>query len=126
MAIDPSSHRHHAKLTPIDVLALFVLDQKLLGEASEWWPFVDSLPRTFTTPVFLRRKVVESLPKDLREDVQTGITFIQRTFLKLKVLLGGHVEEEPEVQCLSTGFTVEPLCVGLDSSQHAVYLRARQ
>ncbi|EEC12062.1 SET domain-containing protein, putative [Ixodes scapularis] len=97
--------RHHAKLTPIDVLTLFVLDQKLLGEASRWWPFVDSLPRTFTTPVFLRRKVFESLPKDLREEVQTGITFIQRTFLKLKVLLGGHVEEEPEVQCLSTGFT---------------------
>ncbi|CAN7989380.1 unnamed protein product [Ixodes hexagonus] len=97
--------RHHAKLTPIDVLTIFVLDQKLLGEASGWWQFVDSLPRTFTTPVFLSRKVLKSLPKDVREEVRAGITFIQRTFLKLKALLTGHVTEEPKVQGLCTGFT---------------------
>lgn len=65
LAIDFSKARAHfpaafvAATPPHAVLCLFLASQRLLGEASFWWPYLRILPREFDTPLYFD-------PDDLR------------------------------------------------------------
>lgn len=96
--------RHHTEVVAIEVLTLFLMNEKLLGETSQWQQFINSLPATFTTPVFLKGSLLKKLPSDIYNSAQKDIARILRTFLKLKALLGHDVVEEPQLQDLYSQF----------------------
>ena len=43
-------------------LAMFLLHEKLLGNKSFWFPYLSTLPKTFTTPAFLPDNQLATLP----------------------------------------------------------------
>ena len=56
-------------------LALFLLHEKLLGIESFWFPYLSSLPKTFTTPAFLPDRQLFTLPP-LLKGTQTTLLII--------------------------------------------------
>ena len=43
------------------LVMLFLVTQRLLGERSEWAPWIAALPREFTTPPFFRGAEMDEL-----------------------------------------------------------------
>lgn len=79
--------RNHRQLAPIEVLTLFLMNEKLRGHDSEWRFFINSLPTTYTTPVYLGSRLLAKLPCDMFRRAQTQVSRIRSTFLKLRTLL---------------------------------------
>lgn len=79
--------RNHRQLTPIEVLTLFLMNEKLRGHDSEWCFFINSLPTTYTTPVFLGTRLLAKLPCNLFCKAHAQVSRIRSTFLKLRTLL---------------------------------------
>ena len=53
----PGVNRHHfpdvhSTLAPYVATRLFLMKQCLLKEQSPWWPYINSLPRSFNTPLW--------------------------------------------------------------------------
>lgn len=42
----------HSTFTPHIATRLFLMKQNLLKEQSPWWPYINSLPRSFSTPLW--------------------------------------------------------------------------
>lgn len=42
----------HSTFTPHVAIRLFLVKQYLLKEQSPWWPYINSLPRSFSTPLW--------------------------------------------------------------------------
>lgn len=42
----------HSTFTPHVATRLFLVKQRLLKAQSPWWPYINSLPRSFTTPLY--------------------------------------------------------------------------
>lgn len=97
--------RNHGQLTPIEVLTLFLMNEKLRGHDSEWRFFIKSLPATYTTPVFLGSRLLAKLPCDLFRKAQTQVSRIRSTFLKLQTLTKESTGGNSLLSSLSKNFT---------------------
>uniref|UniRef100_A0A6M2CSL2 Putative ribosomal n-lysine methyltransferase set11 n=1 Tax=Rhipicephalus microplus TaxID=6941 RepID=A0A6M2CSL2_RHIMP len=97
--------RNHRKLTPIEVLTLFLMNEKLRGHDSEWRYFINSLPTTYTTPVYLGSKLLAKLPCSVFRKAQTQVSKIRSTFLKLRALLKENEDVDSLFASLSKNFT---------------------
>ena len=54
------------KLKAMEILSLFLVIQRYLGNNSKWKPYIDSLPSEYTVPLFCSEEEVKVLPNFLK------------------------------------------------------------
>lgn len=59
-------HDSHIKFRAMDVLTLFLLYHKFLGEASQWKEYLDSLPGEYSVPAYCSLEEASVLPEVLK------------------------------------------------------------
>lgn len=69
--IDPNCHyfclpswKH--RLSPLLALCVFLVCERHRGEASDWFPYIDVLPTTYTCPAYFTDDVMAVLPTSVR------------------------------------------------------------
>ncbi|XP_031727538.1 SET domain-containing protein 4 isoform X3 [Anarrhichthys ocellatus] len=88
------------RLSPLLVLCVFLVCERHLGEASDWFPYIDVLPAAYTCPAYFTDDVVAVLPSDAwrraleqREAVRELHSLNQNFFRSLQPLLSQPVDE---------------------------------
>ncbi|KAM9201241.1 SET domain-containing protein 4 isoform 2-T3 [Dugong dugon] len=66
--------------SPLLALCSFLVSEKHAGDQSPWKPYLETLPKTYTCPVCLERKVVNLLPRPLRAKAQEQRAHVQEFF----------------------------------------------
>lgn len=54
------------RLSPLVALCVFLVCERHLGEASDWFPYIDVLPAAYTCPAYFADDVVAALPSGAR------------------------------------------------------------
>uniref|UniRef100_A0A3Q4AV13 Rubisco LSMT substrate-binding domain-containing protein n=1 Tax=Mola mola TaxID=94237 RepID=A0A3Q4AV13_MOLML len=86
--------------SPVLVLCVFLMYERHRGEASDWFPYIDLLPATYTCPVFFTDEVLAVLPTTVwrqaleqREALREIYSSNQDFFRSLQPILSQPVEE---------------------------------
>lgn len=79
--------RFQVKISPIEALSLFLLYEKFLGGKSEWHPYLEVLPKSFSMPVMWSDDELQHLPGWILSKVKDQKHIISKSFEKLKNLL---------------------------------------
>jgi len=74
-------------LSPMQALSLFLMFERVKNEKSEWFPYLTTLPISYSTPAFFRQSDIEMLPKQLQDKVYTQLSNLQRAFEGLKQVI---------------------------------------
>ncbi|KAL4657010.1 SET domain-containing protein 4 isoform X1 [Arapaima gigas] len=87
-------------ISPLLALCVFLISERHLGRVSQWKPYIDILPRSYTCPLYFSDEVVGLLPKILRKKVlsQRNMVFELHTcsqdfFKSLQTLFSHSVED---------------------------------
>ncbi|XP_030298205.1 SET domain-containing protein 4 isoform X2 [Sparus aurata] len=88
------------RLSPLLALCVFLVCERHRGEASDWFPYIDVLPTTYTCPAYFTDDVVAALPASVkkraseqREAVREIHSSHQDFFRSLQPILSQPVEE---------------------------------
>ncbi|XP_069000252.1 SET domain-containing protein 4 [Embiotoca jacksoni] len=54
------------RVSPLLALCVFLVCERHRGEASDWFPYVDALPKTYTCPAYFSDDVTSALPASVR------------------------------------------------------------
>lgn len=88
------------RLSPLLALCVFLVCERHRGEASDWFPYIDVLPATYTCPAYFTDDVMAVLPTSVRrraleqrEAVREIHSVNQDFFRSLQPLLNQPVEE---------------------------------
>ncbi|XP_059179881.1 SET domain-containing protein 4 [Centropristis striata] len=88
------------RLSPLLALCVFLLCERHRGEASDWFPYIDVLPTTYTCPAYFTNDVIGVLPASVqrralqqREAVREIHSSNQDFFRTLQPILSQPVEE---------------------------------
>ncbi|KAK2824630.1 hypothetical protein Q5P01_021805 [Channa striata] len=88
------------RLSPLLVLCVFLVCERHRGEASDWFPYINVLPSTYTCPTYFTDDVMAVLPASVlrqaleqREAVQEIHSSNQDFFKSLQPILNRPVEE---------------------------------
>uniref|UniRef100_A0A3B4ULA9 SET domain containing 4 n=1 Tax=Seriola dumerili TaxID=41447 RepID=A0A3B4ULA9_SERDU len=88
------------RLSPLLALCVFLVCERHQGEASDWLPYIDVLPTTYTCPAYFTDDVVTALPAcvrrralEQREAVREIHSSNQDFFRSLQPILNQPVEE---------------------------------
>ncbi|KAM6293689.1 SET domain-containing protein 4 isoform 1-T1 [Porphyrio hochstetteri] len=71
-------------VSPLIALCTFLIAEKHAGEKSQWKPYLDVLPKTYTCPVCLEHDVVGLLPEPLRKKAQEQRTMVHDLYVSSK------------------------------------------
>ncbi|NXN12796.1 SETD4 protein, partial [Indicator maculatus] len=71
-------------VSPLLALCTFLIAEKYAGEESQWKPYLDVLPKTYTCPVCLEPDVVSLLPEPLRKKAQEQRTMVHELYISSK------------------------------------------
>ncbi|NXT78258.1 SETD4 protein, partial [Zapornia atra] len=71
-------------VSPLIALCTFLIAEKHAGEKSQWKPYLDVLPKTYTCPVCLEHDVVGLLPEPLRKKTQEQKTMVCDLYVSSK------------------------------------------
>ncbi|XP_070696721.1 SET domain-containing protein 4 [Pempheris klunzingeri] len=89
-----------ARLSPLLALCVFLVCERHRGEASDWFPYINVLPTTYTCPAYFTDDVMAALPASMRrraleqrEAVREIYSFNQDFFRTLQPSLSQPVEE---------------------------------
>ncbi|XP_026164749.1 SET domain-containing protein 4 isoform X2 [Mastacembelus armatus] len=87
-------------LSPLLVLCVFLVCERHRGEASDWFPYIDVLPTTYTCPAYFTDDVLAVLPASVRrqaleqqETIREIHSLNQDFFRSLQPILSEPVEE---------------------------------
>ncbi|XP_035265376.1 SET domain-containing protein 4 [Anguilla anguilla] len=58
--------RWKPSVSPVLALCVFLISERHLGAGSQWKPYIDVLPKTYTCPVYFSDDVISLLPGDLQ------------------------------------------------------------
>ncbi|XP_041803910.1 SET domain-containing protein 4 [Chelmon rostratus] len=88
------------RLSPLLALCAFLVCERHRGEASDWFPYIDALPTSYTCPAYFTDEVMAVLPTGVRrraleqrEAVRGIHCFNQDFFRSLQPILSQPVEE---------------------------------
>ncbi|XP_073337723.1 SET domain-containing protein 4 [Pagrus major] len=88
------------RLSPMVALCVFLVCERHRGETSDWFPYIDVLPATYTCPAYFTDDVVAVLPTNIRrraseqrEAVREIHSSHQDFFRSLQPILSQPVEE---------------------------------
>ncbi|XP_067258980.1 SET domain-containing protein 4 [Chanodichthys erythropterus] len=59
--------RWHPPISPLLALCCFLIAERHRGDASEWSPYIDILPKTYTCPVYFSNDMIGLLPGSLQK-----------------------------------------------------------
>ena len=72
------------RLKPLLMLCVFILYEKHRGESSFWYPYISTLPRSFSTPAYFNDVELNALPSSLSEQCTTQINTVHESYEELK------------------------------------------
>ncbi|XP_029376272.1 SET domain-containing protein 4 isoform X2 [Echeneis naucrates] len=88
------------RLSPLLALCVFLVCERHRGEASDWFPYIDTLPRTYTCPAYFTDDVMAVLPAcvrrwalEQRQTVQEFHSSNQDFFSSLQPVVSQPVED---------------------------------
>ncbi|XP_031171843.1 SET domain-containing protein 4 [Sander lucioperca] len=88
------------RLSPLLALCVFLVCERHRGEASDWFPYIDALPTTYTCPAYFTDDVMAVLPTSVRrraleqrEAVRELHSFNQDFFRSLQPIVSRPVDE---------------------------------
>ncbi|KAL3050705.1 hypothetical protein OYC64_012677 [Pagothenia borchgrevinki] len=88
------------RISPLLALCVFLVCERHRGEASDWFPYIDVLPKTYTCPAYFSDDVMAVLPTsvqrkalDQREEVRGLHSSNVSLFRSLQPILSQPVEE---------------------------------
>uniref|UniRef100_A0A672IH19 SET domain-containing protein n=1 Tax=Salarias fasciatus TaxID=181472 RepID=A0A672IH19_SALFA len=64
--LGPYIKRWEPRLSPLVALCVFLVCERCKGEASDWFPYIDVLPSSYTCPAYFSDDVMAALPSGLR------------------------------------------------------------
>ncbi|KAM8859614.1 SET domain-containing protein 4 isoform 3-T4 [Spinachia spinachia] len=64
--LGPYIKRWKPRLSPLVALCVFLVCERHLGEASDWFPYIDVLPAAYTCPAYFADDVLAVLPSGVR------------------------------------------------------------
>jgi len=85
------SYRSFQQLSSYDILSTFLMYERHCGVQSQWFPYINMLPQTYSTPVYWSPETLLSLPPDISEDARLLTNKIAKNFRRLKDLFR-HIE----------------------------------
>ncbi|XP_056312601.1 SET domain-containing protein 4 [Danio aesculapii] len=92
--------RWHPPISPLLALCCFLISERHHGDASEWSPYINILPKTYTCPVYFPDNIIELLPRSLqkkateqKEQFQELFSSSQTFFHSLQPLFNQPTEE---------------------------------
>lgn len=98
--IGPYIKSWKSRLSPLLALCVFLVCERHRGQLSEWSPYIDVLPTTYTCPAYFSEDVTDVLPitvrrwaLEQRESVQQFYSSNQDFFRSLQPILDQPVEE---------------------------------
>ncbi|XP_078699190.1 SET domain-containing protein 4-like [Branchiostoma floridae x Branchiostoma belcheri] len=74
-------------LTPKQVLSLYLIAEKSRGKDSFWYPYLQTLPTSYTTPSYFSTAEVDALPPAVREATLQHRRVLQGSYKSLKASL---------------------------------------
>uniref|UniRef100_A0A7E4UNC1 SET domain-containing protein n=1 Tax=Panagrellus redivivus TaxID=6233 RepID=A0A7E4UNC1_PANRE len=107
-------------LTPAEVLALFIYVEKL-NQNSSWKPYLDMLPRDFSTPLYTMPELpVEHLPAKARTCYQEQVTEVNDLKAKLAPIIEAFPDAAPfdETHYLWAWHVVNTRCIYCENRCH--------
>ncbi|XP_042337439.1 SET domain-containing protein 4-like, partial [Plectropomus leopardus] len=88
------------RLSPLLALCVFLVCERHRGEASDWFPYIDVLPTSYTCPAYFSDEVMAALPGSVRRqaseqrEVVRELHSVNRDFFRsLQPILNQPVEE---------------------------------
>lgn len=64
--LDCCLHSWKPRLSPLLALCVFLVCERHRGEASDWFPYIDVLPTSYTCPAYFSDDVMALLPSSVR------------------------------------------------------------
>ncbi|XP_066283087.1 SET domain-containing protein 4-like [Branchiostoma lanceolatum] len=74
-------------LTPKQVLSLYLIAEKFRGKDSFWYPYLQTLPASYTTPSYFSTAEVDALPPAVREATLQHRKVLQNSYKSLRTSL---------------------------------------
>ncbi|XP_067297126.1 SET domain-containing protein 4 isoform X2 [Pseudorasbora parva] len=59
--------RWHPPISPLLALCCFLIAERHRGDASDWSPYINVLPKTYTCPVYFSEDIIGLLPRSLQK-----------------------------------------------------------
>jgi hypothetical protein len=83
------------EITPLQILCLFLVYEKFQEKQSFWYPYISSLPDSFTTPAFFTYQERQCLPDFLKEKADCQLSSIKISYDSAQAI-GNYIEEARE------------------------------
>ncbi|XP_067674441.1 SET domain-containing protein 4-like isoform X2 [Haliotis asinina] len=80
-------------LSPQRVLSIFLVWEWEKGTTSSWYPYIQTLPSTFSTPLYFTRQELERLPPSVYVRSISEQTRVQDIFASIRDFLQKHVSD---------------------------------
>ncbi|XP_028406087.1 SET domain-containing protein 4-like [Dendronephthya gigantea] len=90
---DGISQVKRPNLTTIDLLCLFLIVEKSLGNKSFWSPYVTMLPSQYNTPAYFNHHELSHAPKFFMEHGQAQLKSIRECYLSLKQFISDEMKK---------------------------------
>lgn len=78
----PPSWRPH--LSPLLALCVFLVCERHRGEASDWFPYIDVLPTSYTCPAYFTDEVMAVLPPSVQRKAREQREAVREIHLSSK------------------------------------------
>lgn len=75
------------KFRAMEILTIFLLYHMYLGDISEWKPYLDSLPKTYTVPAYCSVEEIGTFPEFLKSRIYEQVEDVDQCFASLQKIL---------------------------------------
>lgn len=79
--------RYSNKASGHEILSVFLMCERVKGEASEWNPYIMSLPEKYTIPLYFCDHTLRTLPKPISSLANSQCDNVKNSFSQLEHLL---------------------------------------
>ncbi|XP_064598360.1 SET domain-containing protein 4-like [Liolophura sinensis] len=76
--------RYRPKLTAQEALCVFLMYERHLGKASEWMPYINLLPESFSTPGYFSESELLSLPQNAKEKTREHLKTLDKSYKNVR------------------------------------------
>lgn len=85
--LGPLLRKNKNKIRAMDVLTLFLVYHKNIGKESSWFPYIASLPKDYSVPLYCTKDETQMLPRMLQNIIDKQYEDIKQSEESLKYIL---------------------------------------